>query len=308
MVKMIGRLLRNRNVIMFLALVLGLVWAYPARFMGDLVLPALGLIMTLSTMGISMVSLTSFRPSMRAAVAGVAMCYLVQAGVLLALNQLFISNQEFRTGFVVLATVPPAVAVIPFTLFVGGDMAFSLMGTVGAYLAALGIAPVMALAFLGSGFMDPVKLLVILLELIVAPIILSQVLSRTGLSSKLEKARGPMTNWSFFLIVYTMTGLNRDGIISQPSSVVVIIALAVASTFVLGWVIEKAALLLGTNRQITASLVLLGTFKNYGLAGGLSLYFFNEQVALPATIASAVSILYIIFLEMVHKARGRLLS
>lgn len=289
---------------MFLALVAGLAWGYPARFMGGLVLPALGLIMTLSTMGISMASLTSLRASIRAGLAGVALCYLVQAGTLLALNELFVANGDFRTGFVILASVPPAVAVIPFTLFVGGDMAFSLMGTVGAYLAALAIAPAMAVLFLGSGFVDPVKLLVILLELIVGPIVLSQVLVRTGMSPRLEGVRGPMTNWSFFVIVYTMTGLNRDGILSQPSSVAIIVAVSVASTFVLGWVIGKAAALTGATRQIAASLVLLGTFKNYGLAGGLSLYFFNEQVALPATIASAVSILYIIFLEMVHKRRN----
>lgn len=298
----------NRNVIMFLALVLGLVWGYPARFMGGLVLPALGLIMTLSTMGISMASLTSLRSAARAGLVGVVMCYLVQGGTLLALNQLFVSNREFWTGFVILASVPPAVAVIPFTLFVGGDMAFSLMGTVGAYLAALGIAPAMALLLLGSGFVDPVKLLIILGELIVGPIILSQILVRTGLSSKLEKVRGPMTNWSFFLIVYTMTGLNRDGILGQPWSVAVIVALSVAATFAMGWIIGKAASFGGADRPVTASLVLLGTFKNYGLAAGLSLYFFNEQVALPATIASAVSILYIIFLEMVHKRRSRALS
>jgi len=43
------------------------------------------------------------------------------------------------------------VAIIPFTDLLGGNATFSLIGSAGAYLAALAIMPAMARIFLGGG-------------------------------------------------------------------------------------------------------------------------------------------------------------
>jgi len=61
--------------------------------------------------------------------------------------------------------------------------------------------------------------------------------------------------------------------------------------------------LLKINSRVVTSLVLLGTFKNYGLAGGLALVFFNPETAIPATVTSTISILYIIYLEMTGRRK-----
>jgi BASS family bile acid:Na+ symporter len=45
------------------------------------------------------------------------------------------------------------------------------------------------------------------------------------------------------------------------------------------------------------SLVLLGTLKNYGLAGGMALALFSEKTSVPATVSSVFMIVYIIWLE-----------
>jgi len=45
------------------------------------------------------------------------------------------------------------------------------------------------------------------------------------------------------------------------------------------------------------SLVLLGTLKNYGLAGGMALALFGEKTSVPATVSSVFMIVYIIWLE-----------
>jgi BASS family bile acid:Na+ symporter len=44
------------------------------------------------------------------------------------------------------------------------------------------------------------------------------------------------------------------------------------------------------------SLILLGTLKNYGLAGGLALTLFSKQTAIPATVSVIFMIVYIIWL------------
>jgi BASS family bile acid:Na+ symporter len=177
-------------------------------------------------------------------------------------------------------------------------MDLALLGTIGAYLGALIITPLIALVFLGAGFISPAKLLLILGELIVGPLVVSRILVSTGLSKKIDPYKGPITNWSFFLVIYIITGLNRDIFIQQPLSIVPVVVVAILTTFVLGWVIEKIGDFFHYEKAKLTSFVLLATFKNYGLAGALALVFFNPQTAVPATVTSAVGILYFIWLEM----------
>jgi BASS family bile acid:Na+ symporter len=72
---------------------------------------------------------------------------------------------------------------------------------------------------------------------------------------------------------------------------------------VLGWIIEMGARLWGIKGETTVPLVLLGTLKNYGLAGGLALALFDKPSAVPATVASVFMIVYIIYLEALMRRR-----
>ena len=233
------------------------------------------------------------------------MNYLVLGGFLLALNVLLIRDEAVRSGFILLAAVPPAIAVIPFTLFLDGDGTFPLIGTLAAYLGALVITPLMALWFFGSGFIDPGKLVIIMLELILLPLIVSRILVRTGIVSRIDPVKGAVTNWSFFVLTYTIVGLNREVFLSKPFSLIPVAFIAIVSTFLLGWIIEGLGRVLRIERKALISLVLLGTLKNYGLAGGLALALFSKQTALPATVSSIFMITYIIYLEFKKRAIRR---
>lgn len=293
----ITRLLNNRNFIFFLSLILGLVWNTGAKYTKELMLPGLALIMTLSTMNIGVESFRSPKVLFSSSLAGVAANYLVQASVLLALNALIIEDPRFRQGFVLVAAVPPAIAVIPFALFLGGDSEFALLGTIGTYLAALFLTPLITLFCLGTGFLSPLKLLAILVELIIGPLVIAKILVATGVSKRIEPWKGPATNWAFFLVIYILTGLNRDVFIRQPGSIVPVLIIAIVSTFVLGWIIKKAGAFFGFEKSRVTSFLLLATYKNYGIAGGLALIFFDPETAVPATVTSAVGILYFIWLS-----------
>jgi len=254
--------------------------------------------MTLSSIGISGDSLRSLKSLVSFTLVGIVGNFLLHGAILIGLSALIIRDQFFWNGFILVAAVPPAVAVIPFALFLRGNMDLALLGTIGAYLGALIITPLIALVFLGTGFISPAKLLLILGELIVGPLIVSRILASTGLSKKIDPYKGPITNWSFFLVIYIMTGLNRDIFFQQPLSIVPVAIVAILTTFVLGWVIEKIGDFFHYEKAKLTSFVLLATFKNYGLAGALALVFFNPQTAVPATVTSAVGILYFIWLEM----------
>jgi BASS family bile acid:Na+ symporter len=291
-------ILGNRNIIFLLALVLGFAWDTGAQYTQRLIVPGLAVVMTLSSMGISGDSFRSLKSFASASLLGILANFLLHGIILVGLSTLFIGDQQFWNGFIFLVAVPPAVAVIPFSLFLRGNMNLALLGTIGAYLCALIITPLIALVFLGAGFISPAKLLLILGELIVGPLIVSRILIKTGLSKKIDPYKGPITNWSFFIVIYIMTGLNRDIFIQQPLSIVPVAIVAVLTTFVLGWVIEKIGVLFHYEKAKLTSFILLATFKNYGLAGAFALVFFNPQTAVPATVTSAVGILYFIWLEM----------
>jgi bile acid:Na+ symporter, BASS family len=289
---------------MLLALAVGLMWGRGAHWLESLMLPALAVVMTLSTLSVSGAAFRSLRATALPALLGLGFSYLIHGGVLLALNALLIRERDLWTGFVILASVPPAVAVIPYSVFLKGNTNFSLMGTVGSYVGALVVTPVWLATLLGTGFMDPLKLLVVLLELIVGPLVLSRVLLRTGLAQVIQPTKGAITNWSFFLVIYVMVGLNREVFLQSPQQLVPVVIISILSTFFLGWLIEYVAGRIGVKSSTTISLVLLGTFKNYGLAGGLSLVFFNAQSAVPTTVTSVISVLYIIWLEFKGRKRA----
>ena len=114
----------------------------------------------------------------------------------------------------------------------------------------------------------------------------------------LTDSLGAVTNWSFFLLTYTIVGLNRDLILGRPLSLLPVVVIALASTFLLGWGIEKTGNLLHLREKVLTSLVLLGTLKNYGLAGGLALALFSKKTSVPATVSAVFMIVYIIWLEL----------
>jgi BASS family bile acid:Na+ symporter len=297
-------LLRNRDFILILSLILGLAAGGGAPYLEPAVLPLLAVVMTLATMGVKGAVFQSPRALAIPALVGILMNFGVLGGALLGLKALLIGNEAFARGFIILAVVPPAVAVIPFTGLLQGNSSYSLVGAIGCYLAALFITPLAAVALLGTNVVQPGKLLIILLELILAPLGLSRLLLWTGASRRLEPVKGTITNWSFFLITYTIVGLNRELFLYQTLSLAPVVFIAMASTFFLGAIIQAVGKLLRLEPATVVSLVLLGTLKNYALAGGLALTLFDQSTALPAAVSTVFMIVYIIWMGFQKSRAG----
>ena len=145
MVKKIYRILRNRDFLLILSILLGLLWGQGAQWTQKIVIPALAAVMTLSTMGVSGDTFRSARALVVPALAGLAMNYAVLGSVLLGLSVLLVHEEPLRAGFILMVAVPPAIAVIPFSFLLDGDSTFSLIATIGCYLGALIIMPLITL-------------------------------------------------------------------------------------------------------------------------------------------------------------------
>ncbi len=95
--------------------------------MQRLILPGLAIVMTLSSMGVSGDAFRSLRSLLSFTFIGILGNFVLHGAVLIGLNTLIIEDQFFWNGFILLAAVPPAVAVIPFYLLLKGNSELALV-------------------------------------------------------------------------------------------------------------------------------------------------------------------------------------
>jgi BASS family bile acid:Na+ symporter len=291
------RLLNNRNFIFLLAITFGLALPQAAEWTKILMMPALAMVMMLATINVPNDYFFKPQAILKPSLAGILMTYVILSGFILLVSALLIHDHNLWIGFVLIAAVPPAVAVIPFTAILEGNVSYTLSGTVASYLAALLIMPLMFWIFIGTGFDDPYKLFSIMLLLIVLPLVLSRVILYFNWQDRLAPVRGLLTDWGFFVVLYSIIGVNRDLIFSRPLTIVPVAGVVFTTTFILGWAIQKTGVLFKMDRRNIISLVLQGTLKNQGIAGGLAIALFEKEAAMPSAIYSVFLILYFIWLD-----------
>jgi BASS family bile acid:Na+ symporter len=289
-------LLGNNSFIFLLAIAVALSYSDGASYTEPALVPVLGLIMTISIMDISSRVFLDLKKIWYPVMLALILNFVVLSGTYVGLSSLIIGDDDLRTGFVLVAAVPPAVAVIPITYLLGGNTRYSLVGNVAAYTVSLAVTPLICMLFLGANFIEPGRLLIVLGELIVAPIVVSRILRRTRIVSTVERWRNPVVNWGFFLVIYTMVGLNRDVFLQEPGTLLLVSAIAFTGTFVLAEVINRVSRRLGAQKGDRVSFILLGTRKNDGLAGAIALIFFDPRAAMPAALVMAFSVFNFVWL------------
>lgn len=290
-------LLKNRNFIVMLAVISGMLIHQGALWTRHLVLAMLFVIITLSIMAIDGHIFKTPRSMILPAFLGILMNYAILGNLIILMSAFLIHDESTWIGFVTLAAVPSAVAIIPLTRILNGNTSYAVIGTIGVYIGALVIMPLIVLGLLDIHSLDKTKLFTITIVLIALPIAVSRILVRTGLNNYINPFKGQIMNWSFFLITYTLTGVNRETIMTQPLSLVPMAIIAFLSTFFLGFLIQWIGGLFHVNKSNLTVLFLLGTLKNYGLAGGLAFYLFSREAALPAIVLTIFMTIYMTWLD-----------
>lgn len=273
----------------------GAVWIEPA------LLPVLAVAMTLSVISISNRDLASLRNAPRPVLISLLLNYVAMGGIMLLMAKWLINDSEIWAGFVILAATPPATSVTAFSYMLGGNTVFSLIGMTGAYLASLGLTPSMMILLLGTNLANPIRLLLILVQLIIVPLAISRILIFKGLSQRIDKWRDTAINWCYFISIFIVIGLNRQVFFEQPAILLRIVIISTAFTFGLGHAIDFIGRRLHINRSTRISWMIMGTRKNAGLASVTALAFISQKAAIPAAICTLFSILYIVWLSFYVK-------
>jgi len=298
------RLLKNSNFIFLIAFLLGLFSGGFASMLKEYILPALVLIMSLSTTQITLTELTHAKDYLWDILFVFVINYLFLSGLILLANYLLIKDHDLYVGFVVMAAIPSAVAVLPFTYLLRGEMMVSLMGSACLYLLALVVAPLISLQLLDVARIEPLKLVTVLIQMILVPFLISRLLLKWKGFRHVRENTNLLVNLAFFLIIYAVIGMNRSVFLKHFDILIIVSLVAFLRTFVSGHIVDLLSRLVGTDRERRMSYVLFGSFKNLGLAAAIAIVLFNERAAIPAAVAIPFELLFFIWFNYFQKRWG----
>jgi BASS family bile acid:Na+ symporter len=109
---------------------------------------------------------------------------------------------------------------------------------------------------------------------------------------------------AFFLIIYTVIGMNRSVFLRHFDILIIVSSIAFLRTFVSGHIVDVFSRLVGTGRERRMSYVLFGSFKNLGLAAAIAIVLFNERAAIPAAVTIPFELLFFIWFDYFQKRWG----
>jgi BASS family bile acid:Na+ symporter len=278
--------LKNTSIILVLSILFGLALPGPAEQTMTLITPALLIMMAFSLTEVRLDAKSIWSAPIGGSVLGLALNYGLLSGLILLLAWTM-PEGALRNGFIVMAATPPAVAVLPMTRLLKGDVRLTLYAESLSYLASMLLMPAIIFASTRQTAISPGYMLQISVLLILLPAIASRFVRRLSLDSVLP------INLGFFLVTYTVIGLNQGALWTDIGSVAWI---ALARTFVIGLLVFASCIAAGIGREQAISYMLFGSYKNLGMAAAVSLMLFGPEAGVPAAFCVLAETVFFLFL------------
>src|SRR5439155_1401113 len=142
-------------------------------------------------------------------------------------------DPQIRNGWVLMAAVPPAIAVVPITSILKGDTRRAVIALALLYVLGLGLVPAITLVFTNRSapFGELVSQTVLLIGV---PLIASRFLRRLP---RVVDFRGSAVSISFFFLVVATAGSSRRPLLAHPELIATLAILSFGRTFLLGGVL-----------------------------------------------------------------------
>jgi BASS family bile acid:Na+ symporter len=287
-------ILANSSVMMVLAFITAMVIG---GFPGGIVLTNSN-IATLSLIVMMCLSLTSLRlrglklkdhaiPIRNAFM----LSFVLSTGMTIALSYLF--QGDIRDGWIIMAAVPSAVSIVPFTYLLKGDLDSTLVSSASLYLIALAATPLVTLVFLGTP-VDVMTLLGYVGYLILLPMVVSRLLRQVDIR---PHQKSMAINVAFFVLIVAIAGPNRNVFFGDPVILTGLIAAALIRQFGIGLIWNWYLVRKNAPRSRKVPEVLFVSYKNTGMAATLAIALIGPAAAVPATVCTLVDIVWLIFLS-----------
>jgi BASS family bile acid:Na+ symporter len=256
---------------------------------------ALVLGMTFSLTGISIAGISP-RAELRRFLVAFGMSYVVLSGLILAFAVLS-PDPEIRNGWVLMAAVPPAIAVVPITSILKGDTRQSVISLALLYVIGLGLVPAITLVFTDQA--APFEELVLQTILLIGvPLVASRFLRRW---SRVAEFRGSAVSISFFFLVVAIAGSTRAPLLAHPELIASLTLFSVGRTFLLGGVVFVLTRALHVPWAERVAVTAFSSFKNLGLTVVLAFAVFGPVATLPSIVSLVFEILWLAALPLLFR-------
>jgi len=248
---------------------------------------ALILGMTFSLTEIS-ISGISPREELRRFLVAFGMSYVVLSGLILSFAVLS-PDPQIRNGWVLMAAVPPAIAVVPITSILKGDTRRSLVSLALLYVLGLGLVPAITLAFTNQT--APFEALVLQTVLLIGvPLVASRFFRRW---SRTAEFRTSAVSISFFFLVIAIAGSTRGPLLAHPELIASLAVLGFGRTFLLGGLVFVVTRTLHVPWADRVAVTAFSSFKNLGLTVVLAFAVFGPEATLPSIVSLVFEILWL---------------
>lgn len=281
------RLVKNSAVVFTLAMFIALIFPSLATFTSKLVIPLLAVIMTLS---LAEIDFKNF--NVRTSLLNLGLNYGFLSGIILLLSFLLVKDEMLKLGFVVMAAAPPAIAIVPFSKLLRGNVTESILSSGFAYILSLLFTPAVIILFTGKK-VDVMAIVEALVLLIIIPLLVSRFL-RFRESDALRSA----INLGFGIVVYSIVGVNAH-VFFEVDKITEVIFVGFARTFLIGTLTFLVFLRFGHRFALTKTL--FASYKNLGFTAGVSILLFGDKAAIPAAVCVIFEVLLFSYLSVIEK-------
>ncbi|MDD2278988.1 MAG: hypothetical protein PHD06_12905 [Bacteroidales bacterium] len=288
----------NRNAILVLAVFAGLIFGDYAPLIKDYNIYIIGLTMTFSMTGLNLLLLNNPKKIGKTLLMGFILNYLVFGAVLLPIAWWLMPSKELFYGFVVIVAAPPGVAIIPFSYILKGNVEYAIVALTGAFISSIVVAPVLVEIFAKNQGIRPYDLFLTMVQLVIIPMILAQILRMKAIFPLVQKVRGKIVDWGFALLIFVAVGINREVFFTKPNTLLLVVITIAVGTFGLGFVYSRIAKSLKLSSELAITQQMLTTIKSSGFSVFTALTLFGKEAAIPSAILAIVVLLYLIFLSL----------
>lgn len=302
--KSLKYIILNRNAILVLAVIAGLIFGDYASFIKDYNIYILAITMTFSMTGLNLLVIKSFKRVVKPFFMGAILNYLVFGAVILPLAWLLMPTKELFYGFVVIVAAPPGVAIIPFSYILKGRVEYAIIAVTGAFVASIVFAPLLVNTFAKEQGISPYDLFETMIQLVLIPLAIAQVLRVRPFIKYVQIVRGKVVDWGFALLIFVAVGMNRQVFFSNPTILLLVVVTIVVATFGLGTVYSLIARKMKVPSDVIITQNMLATIKSSGFSVFTALTLFGKEAAIPSAVLAVMVLVYLIYLSLMSNRKA----
>jgi BASS family bile acid:Na+ symporter len=297
-------ILNHRNFILSLSLILGFILGENTILLADYSVWILALVMVFATSGFAFSDWKPWTKTLGQITHAFFLNYILFGLLLIGSGYLFFSDEMMIAGLVLLALSPPGPSVVPFTAVMKGDLKYAVTGVFGLHLLSIVVTPFALMWLLGKSAISPEAVIIIMAKVIVGPLIISRFLRHSKIYPTVEKVRGHVINWGFFLVVMPIVGLSKGLILGNPEFLWLNILIFTVLMFGGGLLFNLISKLLKIDNGRTIAANLMFTTKSSAFAAVASFTLLPRETALPAAVhAIFVTLYFIVYDGLVKRNR-----